>query len=568
MHLKILDFLQHETHALDRKLFLLTAVSGIANAFILAIINSAAESIAKGGPHWRHYLLFTLSILLFAYSLRYVLFHSSRIAEEAICSVRVRLADKIRHCNLLALESIGEADIHARISRETSLIAQAALPLFGAGQSFIMVLFTMGYIAIISPMAVLVCLAMIAGGVSIYLKDRKIYEDGLQETSRSEEALFTSLTGLLKGFKELRINKLKSDDVFEEFGATAATVRDGRFRVIKQFTDNVVFAQTFFMLLVGAIVFVLPVLSTSFSDSVTKIVAAVLFLIGPLSNVVMTIPILSQTHVTVDNLRRLEGTLDDALADSLDIPDAALDCLENFHTIRFENVGFIYNTVDGTSGFQIGPINEEVRRGEILFMVGGNGSGKTTFMKLFTALYQPMQGSVRVDDVEIVPANVQSYRNLFSAIFSDFHLFEKLHGLRNADPERVAELLRLMEISDKTDFSDGYFSNTRLSTGQRKRLALVVAYLEDKAVYVFDEVAADQDPRFRRYFYETLLPELKQAGKTVVVVSHDDRYVHVADRVIEMDYGKFNDMSQKGKKPSPQGKPSRRAAKPTNEQGA
>ena len=136
-------------------------------------------------------------------------------------------------------------------------------------------------------------------------------------------------------------------------------------------------------------------------------------------------------------------------------------------------------------------------------------------------------------------ANIQSYRNLFSAIFSDFHLFEKLHGLSAAEPERVNALLRLMEISDKTAFKEGRFTNIHLSTGQRKRLALVVAYLEDKPVYVFDEVAADQDPQFRRYFYETLLPELKSAGKTVVVVSHDDRYFHAGDRVLQMDYGKL-----------------------------
>ena len=159
--------------------------------------------------------------------------------------------------------------------------------------------------------------------------------------------------------------------------------------------------------------------------------------------------------------------------------------------------------------------------------MGGNGSGKTTLLKLFTALYRPIEGCIRVDGAEIVAANVQSYRNLFSAIFSDFHLFDKLHGLRDAAPERVDQLLRLMEISSKTAFGDGRFTTILLSTGQRKRLALVVSYLEDKPVYIFDEVAADQDPHFRRYFYDTLLPELKRAGKTVVVVSHDDRYFHV-----------------------------------------
>jgi putative ATP-binding cassette transporter len=190
----------------------------------------------------------------------------------------------------------------------------------------------------------------------------------------------------------------------------------------------------------------------------------------------------------------------------------------------------------------VGPIDAEIQRGEILFLIGGNGSGKTTFLKLFTALYRPTQGAIYVDDVEIGPTNIQSYRNLFSAIFSDFYLFEKLHGLSTADPDRINALLRLMEISDKTSFKDGRFTNLNLSTGQRKRLALVVSYLEDKPVYVFDEVAADQDPEFRQYFYDTLLPEMKSAGKTVVVVSHDDRYFHAGDRLLQMDYGRLAEL--------------------------
>jgi putative ATP-binding cassette transporter len=357
------------------------------------------------------------------------------------------------------------------------------------------------------------------------------------------------------GFKELRINRLKSDDVFEEFGTAATRVRDARVRVMLRFSNNVVFVESFFVLLVGAIVFVLPILSPSFSGAVTKVVAAVLFLMGPLANVAIMIPVLSQVNVTVDNLRRLEATLDETLAPAGG-EDAPLDGMEDFSAIRFEGVCFNYRSPDGSAGFEVGPIDEEVRRGEILFLVGGNGSGKTTLLKLFTALYRPMQGCIRVDGAEIVAANVQSYRNLFSAIFSDFHLFDKLHGLRDAAPERVDQLLRLMEISSKTAFRDGRFSTILLSTGQRKRLALVVSYLEDKPVYIFDEVAADQDPRFRGYFYDTLLPELKRAGKTVVVVSHDDRYFHVADRVLEMDYGKFREIARTGKPSKPRRHPS------------
>jgi putative ATP-binding cassette transporter len=382
---------------------------------------------------------------------------------------------------------------------------------------------------------------MIAGGVGVYLKDRKSYEDGLQQASVCEDELFTALNGLLKGFKELRINNLKSNDVFEEFGSTCARVRDVRCRVMYQFANNVVFVESFFQMLVGGMVFVLPVLSPSFGGSVVKIVAAVLFMIGPLTNVVMMIPVISQVEVTVKNIQRLEARLDEAVARSAAEGLEAPGDLSGFGEIRLDDVMFSYRAVDGTEAFRMGPLSATVRRGEILFLVGGNGSGKTTFMKLFTALYHPEQGSIRVDGAAVTRNNVQSYRELFSTIFTDFHLFDKLYGLRDADPARVDELLRVMEISSKTSYRDGRFSTIQLSTGQRKRLALVVSCLEDKPVYVFDEVAADQDPHFRTYFYEVMLPNLKQAGKTVVAVSHDDRFFHVADRVVRMEYGRLEE---------------------------
>lgn len=555
----ILAFLQRETRALDRKLLVLTVVSGIANAMNLAVINGAVDALKGGGPSWKHFLWFGLSIALFVYSLRYILYESTRISEAAICSVRLRLADKIRRCDLMALESIGEADIHSRISRDTLAIAQAARPLFAAAQGAVMILCTMVYIAIVSPVAMLLCVILIGGGAAKYFRDRAAYDKGLQDASHQEDELFDSLSGLLKGFKELRINKLKSDDVFEEFQSTATRVREVRTRVNILFSNNIIFVEMFFVILLGAVAFVLPVLATSFSGSATKIVAAILFFFGPLSNVVTMIPVLAQVNVTVDNLQRLEGTLDEALVKSARHEAAPLVDLSSFQAIRFEGVSFTYRDPDGNATFQFGPIDGEVRRGEILFLVGGNGRGKTTFLKLFTALYWPAQGDIHVDDLEIGPANIQSYRNLYSAIFSDFHLFDKLHGLNDAAPERVNALLRLMEISNKTAFCDGRFTNTNLSTGQRKRLALVVSYLEDKPVYIFDEVAADQDPSFRRYFYETMLPELKSSGKTVVVVSHDDRYFHVGDRVLQMEYGKLSDVPINDGKAGSRKRPVRRS---------
>jgi putative ATP-binding cassette transporter len=189
----------------------------------------------------------------------------------------------------------------------------------------------------------------------------------------------------------------------------------------------------------------------------------------------------------------------------------------------------------------VGPLNLTIQQGEILFIVGGNGSGKSTLLKLLTGLYYPDVGTLSVDDKVIEQDNYQAYRELFSIIFTDFHLFDRLYGLPAVDEQQLNALLRLMELEKKTQYLDGKFSHLDLSTGQKKRLAFIVTVLEDKPVYILDELAADQDPQFRKYFYEKVLPDLREQGKTIIAVTHDDKYFEVADRIIKMDYGEIND---------------------------
>lgn len=505
----------------------------------MAIINTAVSSISEGGPQWVYFLLFALSLTLFVYSLRYILYESTQLAEQAIAGVRIRLANKVRKIDLQSLEEIGEADIHSRVSRDTTAISQAARPLFACAQGIVMIFVTLIYIGAVSPLAMSICLLLIAAGGGYYLQKRSTYEEGLQTSSQTEDTLYNDLDNLLKGFKEVRLNRAKSEDVYTEFKNSATKVRRIRGKVMLLFSDNIVFVEMFFMLLLGTVVFIIPNFSNDFAEDVTKIVAAILFFFQPLGNVTMAIPMFSAVNVTVDNLRRLESELDDVLLRQPPDAEQTLQDFSNFSKLSLKDFGFGYMDKSGKESFHIGPFNTDLKRGEIIFLVGGNGSGKTTFMKLLTHLYHPTQGALYVDDVAIGTENVQSFRNMFSCIFTDFHLFDKLYGLRQIDPEKVNRLLKVMQIEHKTSYHNDEWFTTNLSTGQRKRLAMVTAYMEDKPIYIFDEVAADQDPQFKKYFYETLLQDLKKAGKTLIVVSHDDHYFHVGDRIWQMDYGKL-----------------------------
>ena len=207
--------------------------------------------------------------------------------------------------------------------------------------------------------------------------------------------------------------------------------------------------------------------------------------------------------------------------------------------IAASQIEYDYPNANGDGTFSIGPIDLTVEPGEILFIVGGNGAGKSTLLKVLTGLYPPTRGALLAGDVHVRTHNVAAYREMISTIFSDFHLFSKVYGLLDVDPAAVEELLRQMQMEHKTSFVAGRFTRQDLSTGQKKRLAMIVALLEERPILVLDEWAADQDPEFRRYFYQTWLPLLKQRGKTVIAVSHDDRYFHCADRVVTMEYGRI-----------------------------
>ncbi len=199
-----------------------------------------------------------------------------------------------------------------------------------------------------------------------------------------------------------------------------------------------------------------------------------------------------------------------------------------------------YRNPDGTPGFTIGPLDLTVGRGDVVFLVGGNGSGKTTLAKLMCGLYLPQSGDVYLGDTRIVPSEVGGYRELFGAVFSDYFLFDGVDGAEDGGQDRdMRTYLRSFDLSDKVSVTAGTYSTTALSQGQRKRLALLTACIENRPILLFDEWAAEQDPAFKRLFYRAIVPSLKSSGRTVIVVTHDDAYLDVADRVVKLEYGQI-----------------------------
>jgi putative ATP-binding cassette transporter len=275
----------------------------------------------------------------------------------------------------------------------------------------------------------------------------------------------------------------------------------------------------------------------TYTEVITEITMAILFIVGPLSLIVGLIPYLGKCNEAAKAIFNLEEALDAGREAAMATPAVGAAVPRQFDVVTLDSVRFSYQG-DEEETFVLGPVSLTIKNGEILFIIGGNGSGKSTLLKLLSGLYRPDSGQILVDGVEVRNGNIQDYREMFSAIFSDFHLFEKLYGHLGVEEARVSTLLKDMYLDRKVRFAGDRFSTLELSTGQKKRLALVVSLLDSRPIYVFDELAADQDPEFRRYLYEQLLPRIRNEGHTIIAATHDDRYFHVADRVVKLEIGK------------------------------
>ena len=513
----------------------MAALSGFANAVLLGVINAASASYA-GQTSLRFLALFIGVIGVFIVGQHYILVKSTLLVQTVLNRIRQRLIERIRASDLLPLEQIGRSVIYTTLSVQIVTISNAAASVVVALQSAVMVFFSVFYLALLSMTAFAMTLVIALIAFFIHFREMRRLTEAHQVTLKRESHFFGLLTGLLDGFKEVKMNRRRSDDLAKDMRASSEALARLKVATGERFAKSFVFSQTVFYILIAAIVFVLPRFNHADTPIVTKAAATILFIIGPLSNMVTALPAFNNADVAVASIEEIEKALD-AARSKLPAGQTSADSFENFQSIALDRVVYQYFDSEKRPLFTLGPLDLEIKRGEIIFLVGGNGSGKSTLLKILTSLYYPQTGNLMVDGEPLRAETYSAYRDLFSPIFVDYHVFETLYGLRPVDAKRAGDVRRLLEIDQKTDIVDDRFTTTDLSTGQRKRLALLINMLEDRPIQVLDEWAADQDPIFRRFFYEVLLRDMKSAGKTVIAATHDDHYFHIADRVLKMENG-------------------------------
>lgn len=556
--MELFSLIKREVKEPLRPLLIFITISGVASAFMISLINTAAENTSNSELNSRIFLLFLVGISLVIVTKKYVLDKSVVIVETVMERLRNRIADHVRHTELNILESVGASSIRSRLNEDAIVISNTASNLVAGCQGAIMLIFTVLYIGTISIYSFIMVVSAFVFAFSYYFFFLKYFRTTWKKISYIETSFYSKVGHIIRGFKEMKINRKKNEGVFDDYKKVNQEMKESRVDVFLNYNKFLIFTQALFFILLGMILFIIPHFHAEHAEDVIKVTASILFIIGPFEGLITSIRYLDNANNSARNILRLEEQLLEELRKNNLTPDnqtrpEQFKALPYEQNIQLQDLTYSYPPTERSDHiFKVGPVNLTITRGQLIFITGGNGSGKSTFLKLLTGLYPPDSGKVVIDIEEdgtpltvVTAHNSQQYRNLFTTIFTDFHLFDKLYGVEQVDTEKVNRILLEMELSaDKVAYLEDAFTTLRLSTGQQKRLALTTSLIEDKSIYVFDEVAADLDPGFRDKFYYDILPKLKEAGKTVIVVSHDKHYWTQPDRLLEMRNGEIKELSR------------------------
>jgi putative ATP-binding cassette transporter len=536
--MSFLQLVRREMHGSLPKLLFMSALGGISTATILAAINGGMQGI----PTLWAPTLFLISLFLFIKTQYYVTITTTAEIESIIHKIRLRLMDQVRRAELLEIEGIGRARIVAAITSDTAVLTQASNLLAVTMQGAVLIFFIAIYVAFLSLGAILITIVVVVtAGMIFHLKNKRLAAEK-QQAAAWERRLFDRLIDFLDGFKEIRLNSARSADLFDDAVDVSRKAANIKIKSQAETFKLIVMTQVSMYVLLGAVVFVAPQFSSTLGGaSLAKTTTALMFVVGACFGLVQTIPILLTANAAADRIEQLEATLRSFVGER---SEREIKIPKRFDRIEMQNIVFRYVDKFSDTTFQIGPLDFTLQSGELVFITGGNGSGKSTFLKVLAGLYPPDSGEIMLDGRRINDESRDAYRALISGIFFDYHLFRRLYGIPEPEWGELDRLLEKFRLEDKTGLTDGEFRTLDLSGGQRRRLALIVSMLEKRPIMLLDEWTAEQDPEFRAKFYHEILPELLQAGETIVLITHDDRYLDELDlpaRRLHMDEGRFVD---------------------------
>lgn len=517
----------------------LSILSGIGNSMVIFVINAALSRVMndesrRAGVESGLYLFYILGIALFTVSAMVVRKKLIVITSEVVYDKRIQIINKLMQAPYDKFEALEDGNIHAALNNDTENVS-GFVNAFVNGLTGVITLVTCFiYLATINFLGMVISVLVICGAVGAFLIASKNAEKMFEKNRDIQNTFFKYINDMLKGFKELYINKRKGKEFTNDIKKSCEDYRDTRVQAEFDFVGVSILGEILYIGVVGIVVFIFPLLFPNLQNNTLRnYVLVYLYMGGIVNQEIFLVPGVMRVLVS---WRRINQFIKDISCIESNEKKADHKVQNSKFDIKVKDVVFQYKNENGEK-FRVGPINCDFKSGEIIFISGGNGSGKSTLAKLITGLYTPDEGEISINGEKADQETLGSY---FSAIFGDYYLFDKMYGIDyQSKTEEIRKYLKVLRIDDKVQVKDGLFSSTKLSTGQRKRLALLVSYLEERPAYLFDEWAADQDPEFRKFFYKVLLPELKARGKTIIAITHDDSYFDDADKHIKMETGQI-----------------------------
>jgi putative pyoverdin transport system ATP-binding/permease protein len=517
---------------------LTAAIGGISSTGLLALINIALRG---DYPSTKNLVIAFSGLCILMIISRVVgSYFLIRLTTKALYDLRMRLTHHVLSSPLRRLEEMGIHRILAAMTDDVNQIITALAGLPFVLRNVVVVIASLIYMAWLSIGVFLATLCFILVGIVSYQLLIKRASRYLRLAREEWDSMFGHFRSLTEGIKELKIHRARRQAFRTE--VLEPTGRSFEHHNIVGMTINsaaAAWGQTLSFIVIGLLLFAVPSLTGIEASTLIGFSLVLVYVITPLDSIMNWLPTMTRANIAVRKINELGLSLEPYATESSPTHSPS-NATQSWHELRLAGVTHTYHRESDNSSFVLGPIDFSLHPGELIFIVGGNGSGKTTLAKLLIGLYVPEAGQIIFNGEPITDSNRDDYRQYFSVVFSDFHLFNNLLGLEKTELDTKAyDYLSLLQLNHKVEVKEGKLSTINLSQGQRKRLALLTAYLEDRSIYLFDEWAADQDPTFKDFFYMNLLPELKSRGKTIIVISHDDKYYQFADRVVKLDYGQI-----------------------------
>ncbi|MDR6474421.1 putative ATP-binding cassette transporter [Burkholderia sp. OAS925] len=509
-----------------------SVLGGLGNAALLALINQALvatpDGLARLGLQFLAVGLGVLAMRALAQSL------FMWLGQQAKATLRMRTIRRIGDAAFAHLEKQGAAKSLAVLTQDLDTIVVFFVSLPSLAMQSAVIVGCLAYLGYMSwPILIVAIVTIVLGMTGFrYAHSRAMFH--LRASRKREDDLVKHFRALFDGAKELKLHRARKHAFVEDtLASNVEAVRVQRTRGYMLYAAASSWGNFILFAFIGLTLFVFARYIRVDPHVMSGYAIVFVYMIMPIEAVLAAMPSLSSARVALERIEQVNAELP---REVMLEPSVAA----SFESIALDGATHRYFREKENEVFTLGPIDLTFRPGELVYLIGGNGSGKTTLAKMLVGLYVPESGSVLLNGEPVDEARRDAYRQHFSVVFSDFFLFDTLLGMHADGLDALAQqLLADLQLDHKVSVKDGKFSTLDLSQGQRKRLALVVAYLEDRPFYVFDEWAADQDPLFKDVFYKRLLPELKAKGKTVLVITHDDRYFHLAERFIKLDFGQI-----------------------------